>query len=72
MNREEFLEAISDILQVEEEISFETILDELDEWDSLAAISIIAFLNKTFGVKITAADVVAFQTVEDIAQKAGI
>ena len=55
-----------------ETVSFDTVLDELDKWDSIVAISTIAFFNKNFGLKITAADVLAFETVEYIAQKAGI
>ena len=50
----------------------ETVLDDLDEWDSLSAMATIAFLDKEFGIKITSADIAEFETIEDIAKKAGI
>ena len=72
MNRETFLESIVEVLQTEDEINFDTELADLDEWDSLSAMAIIAFLDKNFGVKATISDVKTFVTVEDIAKKAGV
>lgn len=72
MNRETFLESIMDVLQTEDEITLETKLADLEEWDSLSAMATIAFLDKNFGVKATFSDVQSFVTVGDIAKKAGI
>jgi len=74
MNRNEFLEKIKDILQYEceEELTYETNLLDLDEWDSISIISTVAFLDSNFGKKVTVQDLQNVDTVEDIAKLAGI
>ena len=61
-----------DVLQTEETLSFETVLEELDEWDSLAVMATMAFLDKNFGVKTSISDYLDIKTLEDIAVKAGL
>ena len=72
MTREEFLEAMVDVLQTEEEITFDTLLEDLEEWDSLSIMATMAFLEKEFGVKTSMKDYQKMQTIEDIAKKAGV
>lgn len=72
MDRNEFLKKMQDILQTDEELNFEMNLDDMDEWDSLAKLATVAFLDTTFGVKTTFADFEQIKTIEDIAKKAGI
>ena len=72
MNREEFLEEMQDVLQMEDELSFDMNLEDIEEWDSLAMMATMAFLNKEFGVKLGFSDLKNFKSIEDIAQKAGI
>lgn len=72
MNRTEFLEKMQDVLQMEDELTFDTVLEDLDEWDSLAMMATTAFLDKNFNLKLTFNDFKSFTTVEDIAKKAGI
>lgn len=72
MDRNEFLEKMVDVLQTEDEITFNTKLEDLAEWDSLSIMATIAFLDKNFGVKVVYADLKAMKTIEDIAIKAGI
>lgn len=72
MTRSTFLIEMQDILQTEHELSFETVLSELYEWDSLAVMSTMAFLDRTFGVKTSLSDYTSMNTIEDIAAKAGI
>ena len=45
MTKETFLEKMADILDAEEEISFDTELSGLEEWDSLSIVSYIAMAN---------------------------
>ena len=52
MKKEQFLEEMIDVLQTEEELSLDTVLDDLDEWDSLSKMAVMAFYNKNFGIKI--------------------
>lgn len=72
MTNEEFLSKMQDVLQTEDELSLETVLDDLAEWDSLSVMATMAFLDKDFGVKTTMKDYKNMKTIGDIAQKAGL
>ncbi len=72
MTIEEFLVQMQDVLQTETDLTTETVLDELDEWDSLSMMATMAFLDKNFGVKMKIADIKALATIGDIASKAGV
>ena len=72
MTKEEFVAEMQDVLQTEEALSMDTVLADLDEWDSLSMMATMAFLDKNFGVKVKIVDLKALGTVGDIAAKAGI
>ncbi len=72
MTKDEFLREMTDVLQTEEELSLETVLADLDEWDSLSLMATMAFLDKTFGVKTVMKDYKEMKTIGDIAKKAGL
>lgn len=72
MNMQEFLTEMQDVLQTEETLSKDTVLNDLDEWDSLSVMATMAFLEKSFGVKTTMKDYKEMTTIADIAKKAGI
>lgn len=63
---EQFIEKMVDILDSEEEITMDTVLDELDEWDSLSLVSFMAMANAAYGKKVSAADVKMAKTVADL------
>ena len=72
MDRNEFLTQMQDILQTDEELSFDMNLDDLEEWDSLSKMATVAFLDSNFGVKTTFSDFESIKTIEDKTKKAGI
>lgn len=72
MMHEEFLEKFQDVLQTEEPLGMDTVLEDLAEWDSLARMATVAFLDSDFGVPATFEDFTAMKTVADVARKAGI
>ena len=74
MNRNEFLEEMKNILQYENEeaLTYDTNLMDVDEWDSISIISVVAFLDSQFGKKVTVADLQNVDTIDDIAKIAGI
>lgn len=72
MTNEEFLSKMQDVLQTEDELSFDMILGDLAEWDSLSVMATMAFLDKNFGVKTTMQDYKLMKTIGDIARKAGL
>ena len=72
MTRDEFLTEMQDVLQTEDVLSAETVLSDLAEWDSLAMMATMAFLDKNFGVKVGLKDFKAMSTIADIMGKAGV
>lgn len=72
MNKVDFLEKFVDVLQTEDDIDFDTKLEDIEEWDSLSMISTVAFLDKDFSIKVSIEEVKNFKTVGDIAKKAGL
>ena len=66
MSMEKKLELIAEILDVEaEELTPETKLAELENWDSVAALSFIAMMDEEFGKEIKGAEIKKFVTVQD-------
>ena len=72
MTKNDFLNEMIEVLQTEEELSFDTVLADLEEWDSLSVMATMAFLDKSFGVKTTMKDYKEMKTIGDIAKKAGL
>ena len=72
MTKEEFLVQMQDVLQTETQLTTDTVLADLDEWDSLSIMATMAFLDKNFGVKLQIADIKKFASIGDIAAKAGV
>ncbi len=72
MDKSEFLSSLAEVLQTETNIDFDTVLNDLYEWDSLSKIATIAFLDKNFNVQSNITEINSFITVNDIAKKAGI
>jgi len=61
------LSLIAQALDAEPEaLKPETKLEELEEWDSLAVVSVIAMLDKYFSVRLKPNDIKSLTTVEDI------
>ena len=72
MSKDEFLMQMQDVLQTDAELKTETVLADLDEWDSLSMMATMAFIDKNFGVKVKIADLKTLATIGDIAAKAGV
>lgn len=72
MTRDEFLIEMQDVLQTEETLTVDTVLADLAEWDSLAVMATMAFLDRNFGVKLSIADIKELNAIGDIAAKAGL
>ena len=72
MTKEEFLLQLQDLLQTDTKLKPEMVLEELEEWDSLSKLSMLAFLDTQCGVKATFNEFQAIKTVDDLAKKAGV
>lgn len=67
MDLKDKLSLIAQALDAEPEaLKPETKLEELEEWDSLAVVSVIAMLDKYFSVRLKPNDIKSLTTVEDI------
>ena len=72
MTKDEFLVQMQDVLQTDDTLTAETVLDDLAEWDSLAMMATMAFLDKNFGVKVGIKDFMEMNTMDDLMGKAGV
>ena len=66
ITKKELLEEIKLTLQREEEISLDTELVEMEEWDSLAYISIISLYDRLFDFIITIDKLKKSKTIDDL------
>ena len=67
MNTQEKLAALEDIMELDEgTLKPETSLDEIEEWDSLAALSYVVLMGDEFYKKVSGQQIRAFETVQDI------
>ncbi|OPZ94855.1 MAG: Phosphopantetheine attachment site [Firmicutes bacterium ADurb.Bin419] len=67
MTINEKLDLLEEVLDIKQGTLSEDIeLDTLGEWDSMAAISIIAMFDEKYGQTLTTKDVKSFRTVKDI------
>lgn len=69
MTKQEILNALEDALDVDlNSLSLDTVLDELDEYDSMAKLTIIVLADDDFNKKLTGEQVREFKTVGDIVE----
>ncbi|WP_027327676.1 acyl carrier protein [Helicobacter pametensis] len=68
MTQQEFLTHIQDALQRDEELAPSMRLDSLEEWDSLAIVSMISLYDTLFNLKVTGNQLRDCQTIQDLIQ----
>ena len=69
MKTEDFINELKEALEIEDEdqeITLETNLKELEEYDSLSVLSIIAMIDKNFGKQIPSSGFVKVTTVSSL------
>lgn len=67
MTKQEKLENIAEILDLDaEDLKEETVLEEFEEWDSVAILSFIAFMDEEFGKAVKGAEIRKLKTVKDL------
>ena len=71
MNKSDFLVELEDILQREDSCNESDNLNDYEEWDSLSKMSIMAYYDKNFGVKLSLNDLKTVTTVSDLIKLAG-
>lgn len=71
MTFNDFLLKFKDILQSEEEITSDTLLSDLEDWDSMTTMTISGWLSE-IGRPATYAELSKLKTVKDVAEKVGV
>lgn len=66
MTEELFLEKITNILDAEEDITMETQLDDIEEWDSFSVVNYVTMADVDYGVKVNVKDVREAETIQDL------
>lgn len=67
MTKEEKIAILEEALDLDKNtLTPETVLADLEEWDSLAALSLIVLMDEKCGKKLTGKEAKAFVTVQDI------
>ena len=67
MTEREKLALLEDMLELDEgDLSVDTALDDIDEYDSMAKLSLIVLMEDEFDVKLTGEMIRGFETVGDI------
>ena len=69
MKKEEFIKELKEALEIEdedEEITQETDLRYVEEYDSLSVLAIIAMIDKNFGKQIPSLDLLKVTTVSSL------
>ena len=66
MEEKEFLAQLADILETEENVTMETVLGDIEEWDSLSYVSFISMTNAALGKKVTVKELKAANTVAEL------
>ena len=72
MKKGEFIKKLLDALESEDtNVDETTPLKQIKGYDSLGVLSIIAMVDKHFGVKIAGKEVVSLNTIQDLIDKIG-
>lgn len=66
MNEQEFLAAVEEILNAEENLTMDTELDALEEWDSLSALMFQSFVFQKTKVALKPTELKKAKTVRDL------
>ena len=66
MNKTEFYQRLAEILDAEA-VQPETVLKDMDGWDSLAVLSVLALADSKYGVTIKADEIRAVASASDLA-----
>ena len=66
MNSAEFIEVFRELIQTDSELTPATPLESVEEWDSMAIMALIAYLDVEHGTQATFARLKELNTVGDI------
>ena len=71
MTINEFLVQLADLIEIEDKLSLDINLKDYEEFDSMAIMSLVAFLHKNFGKQFNARQLNQVETVESLVELIG-
>lgn len=72
MTKAEFLSNLQDILETDIELTEDMSLEDIEEWDSLSMMAVMAFFNKSLSISLLPAEVKKMTIVGELVKKAGL
>lgn len=70
MDEKEFLIKMEEIMDLDEDIlTMDSLLEDIDEWDSLSVLALTVYAKKTLGIELETSTIISFKTVQDIYNK---
>ncbi len=72
MKKQDFVQKLEELMELDEgELTIDSDMHDIDGYDSMALLSIIAFVDKNFGKKLTADQLIKVTTVESLINQIG-
>ena len=71
MNKQEFLEELSEIMQLDNTIAENAVLKEFSEWDSMAYLGVISFFDMEFSIDVPVEELKRIETVQQLLENYG-
>ncbi len=63
----DILELLEDVMDLDEDtLQTDMVLEDIEEWDSLSKLALMAEVKKKYGKRMTAEEIAGFVTVADI------
>lgn len=66
MKKEEFIIELQEIMEIDDDIEENMQLKDIAEWDSLARLTFMSFLDSEFGINVTSDEVKESTNVADL------
>lgn len=70
ISKDKFLEEFQDIIQRDDPVSPDDLLENIEEWDSMAIMACIAWFDSALNIKLPYKTVAGLQTVQQLIEKA--
>jgi acyl carrier protein len=70
MKKEEFIELLIETIDTEDEINENTLLDDIEEYDSIAVLSLMSMYDD-IKVKVSPKDFIELKTIQDLINLVG-
>lgn len=71
MKKEQFIADLAEMMEVDDELTLDTDLSAMEEFDSLIVMGLVVYIDKNFSKKLTGAQFADIKTVADLVQLIG-